>query len=59
MNSVINEIANEWSRRIPSGIIDIKNNHHIAVLYELMHEMLGDKHIIEMWINNLTDNERL
>jgi Txe/YoeB family toxin of Txe-Axe toxin-antitoxin module len=59
MNPVINDIANEWSRRIPSGIIDLKNEQHIAVVHEIMQESIGDKEVINSWINNLIDNERL
>lgn len=53
MDTVIAEIVAEWSRRIPSGIIDLKNEQHIVILYEFMHEYLGDKDVINEWVGNL------
>ena len=56
MQDVIAEIAEEWSRRIPSGIIDIRNESHIDTLFGIMNEYVGDQEVIQEWIRNIANN---
>jgi len=53
MNEVIEEIVEELSRRIPSGIIDLTNEQHIHLLENNMNEYIGDQEIIGQWMANL------
>ena len=53
MNEVIEEIVNEWSRRIPSGIIDMQNQNHLEELFRVMEEYIGDPQIVKEWIENM------
>ena len=56
MQDVIDEIAREWSRRTPSGIIDINNESHLNTLLGIMNEYIGDQEIIREWIGNIVNN---
>jgi hypothetical protein len=56
MNEVLEEIVNEWSKRIPSGIIDLKNESHIDILSGVMTEYIGDQEIVSEWIGNIINN---
>lgn len=56
MNVVIEEIVKEWSKRIPSGIIDLKNEDHLKELSYVMYEYLGDSDIISEWFNNIRNS---
>lgn len=53
MDEVIDEIVNELSSRIPSGIIDLTNENHMRELVYIMNEFIGDKEIISQWVKNL------
>jgi hypothetical protein len=56
MNEVIDEIVNELSKRIPSGIIDLTNESQQQELLNIMNEFIGDQDIINQWFSNLTGN---
>lgn len=56
MQEVIGEIAEEWSRRIPSGIIDVKNESHVDKLIGILNEYIGDQEVIREWIRNIVNN---
>ena len=56
MHEVIDEIVNEWSKRIPSGIIDFKNESHLNTLIGIMTEYIGEQDIIAEWIKNIVSN---
>lgn len=56
MNEVIDEIVTEWSKRIPSGIIDMKNEEHIFSLLQILNEYIGDSEVISEWIGNINNN---
>jgi hypothetical protein len=53
MHEVIEEIVNELSKRIPSGIVDFENEEHINELINVMTEYIGDQEIINHWVANL------
>ncbi len=57
MNEVIDEIVTEWSRRIPSGIIDMKNEKQMFLLLQIMNEYLGDADLISEWVGNIENNK--
>ena len=46
MHEVIEEIVEELSRRIPSGIIDLTNEHHIHLLENIMRQIIQFRHIL-------------
>jgi hypothetical protein len=56
MQDVIDEIVGEWSRRTPSGIIDINNESHINTLIGIMNEYIGNQEIIREWVENIVNN---
>lgn len=56
MEEVVEEIANEWSKRIPSGIIDLKNESHINTLFNVMYDYIGEEQVIREWIKNIKNN---
>lgn len=56
MQDVIDEIAREWSKRTPSGIIDLNNESHINTLLGIMNEFIGDQEIIKEWVGNIVNN---
>ena len=56
MNEVIDEIVNELSKRIPSGIIDLTSESQQQELLSIMNEFIGDQEIINQWFSNLTGN---
>jgi hypothetical protein len=57
MNEVIDEIVNELSNRIPSGIIDLTKEDQQQELLNIMNEFIGDQEIISQWFSNLTGKE--
>jgi len=56
MNEVLEEIVCEWSRRIPSGIINLKDELHINILVGVMNEYIGDEEIVSEWVRNIINN---
>lgn len=55
MNDVISEIVEEWSKRIPSGIVDHTNEVHLNVLLGVLHEYVGDEEVITNWLENIAN----
>lgn len=56
MNEVIDELVTEWSKRIPSGIIELTNKEHLFSLLQIMNEYIGDQDVISGWMGNLSNN---
>jgi hypothetical protein len=56
MEDVVEEIVVELSNRIPSGIIDLKNESHLNILFGIMNEYIGEQDIIIEWIKNIANN---
>jgi|688.fasta_scaffold00851_61 hypothetical protein len=56
MNEVINELVSEWSNRIPSGIIDMKNEEQLFILLQVMNEYIGDRWLVSEWMDNIKNN---
>lgn len=55
MNEVISEIVNEWSKRVPSGIVNIGNEDHLNVLLGVLHEYVRDEEVIMEWMRNIAN----
>jgi hypothetical protein len=47
MIDVIEEIVNEWSKKIPSGIIDLENESHIYELLEVLNIKIDNQQIVK------------
>lgn len=56
MIDIIDEIANEWSKRIPSGIIDLKNEEHKFQLLQVLNEKISNQLVVEEILRNIYDN---
>lgn len=56
MLNLIDEISKEWSNRIPSGIIDLKNENHKIELLRVLNTKIQNDKIVGEIINNIYDN---
>lgn len=54
----IDSITNEWSNRIPSGIIDLKNEDHIYALSQVLSNKIEDPKVISGIIENIREQTR-
>lgn len=57
MKNIIDNIVEEWSKRIPSGIIDLNNEDHKYHLVSVMNEIINDDKLIDEVIQNIYDNK--
>jgi len=57
METVINTIVEEWSRKIDSGIIDLKSESHKSLLLQTLHEHIQNDFLIEEIMRKIYDNE--
>jgi hypothetical protein len=57
MTNIIDEIVNEWSKRIPSGIIDLMNEEHKFQLLQVLNENIKNDKIVAEIIKNIYDNK--
>lgn len=57
-NVSIDSITNEWSNRIPSGIIDLKNEDHIYALSQVLSNKIEDPKVISGIIENIREQTR-
>jgi len=56
MLNLIHKIVQEWSNRIPSGIIDLKNEEHKFQLLQVLNEQVKDHMVVEEILRNIYDN---
>jgi len=56
MLNLIEEIVQEWSSRIPSGIIDMKNEEHKFQLLQVLNEKILNYEVVEEILRNIYDN---
>lgn len=56
MLNLIDEIVQEWSKRIPSGIIDLKNEEHKFQLLQVLNEKISDNNVVVGILRNIYDN---
>jgi hypothetical protein len=58
MIDVIEEIVNQWSKNIPSGIIDMKNENHLYELLKVLNEKIDNPQIIRAVMENIREQTR-
>ena len=56
MVNLVDEISKEWSNRIPSGIIDLKNEEHKFQLLQVLNEKISDNNVVVEILRNIYDN---
>lgn len=56
MVNLVDEISKEWSNRIPSGIIDLKNEEHKFELLQVLNKKIQNDRIVGEIIKNIYDN---
>lgn len=57
MTNIVNKIVNEWSKRIPSGIIDLKSEEHKFQLLQVLNEQIENHKVVEEILRNIYDNK--
>jgi hypothetical protein len=57
MLDLIDSIVLEWSKRIPSGIIDFQNEEHKFHLINILNEKIDNSQIVEDIVRNIYDNK--
>lgn len=57
MNRLIDTIVNEWSSKIDSGIIDLKNEEHKLYLLQVLNENIETPIVIDELMRALYDNK--
>jgi len=58
MIDIIEEIVNEWSKKIPSGIIDLENESHLYELLEVLNRKIDNPHIVKAVMENIREQTR-
>lgn len=51
-------ITIEWSKRVPSGIIDMKNEDHLYLLLQVLNEKIGDSRVVGEIMENIREQMR-
>lgn len=55
---MIDSIMQEWSKRIPSGIIDMTNEDHLYQLLQILNEQIEDSVVVGQIMNNIREQTR-
>ena len=55
---MIDSIMQEWSKRIPSGIIDMTNEDHLYQLLQVLNEQIEDSTVVGQIMNNIREQTR-
>lgn len=55
---MIDSILEEWSKRIPSGIIDMTNEDHLYHLLQVLNEIIEDSTVVGQIMNNIREQTR-
>jgi len=55
---MIDSIIEEWSKRIPSGIIDTTNEDHLYQLLQVLNEQIQDSAVVGQIMNNIREQMR-
>lgn len=55
---MIDSIMQEWSKRIPSGIIDMTNEDHLYQLLQVLNEQIEDSTVVGQIMNNIREQMR-
>lgn len=56
--TLVKSIINEWSKRIPSGIIDMKNEEHLYLLLQILNEKIDDPRVVGGIMKNIREQTR-
>lgn len=56
MSNLIDEISAEWSKRIPSGIIDLNSEEHKFELLQVLNQKVRNDEVVAEIIKNIYDN---
>lgn len=57
MANIVDKIVQEWSKRIPSGIIDLKSKEHKFQLLQVLNEQIENHKVVEEILRNIYDNK--
>lgn len=57
MMVLIDNIADEWSKKIDSGIIDLKNEEHKLYLLQVLNEKIENPFVIDEIMGALYNNK--
>ena len=57
MTNLMDLIVLEWSKKVPSGIVDLQNEDHKFHLIGILNEKLGDSDIVAEIERNIYDNK--
>lgn len=57
MGNLVDTIVKEWSNKIDSGIIDIKNEEHKMYLLQVLNEKIENPIVIDELMRTLYDNK--
>lgn len=55
---MIESIVNEWSKNIPSGIVDLKNETHLYELLKVLNEKIDDQRVVNAVMENIREQMR-
>lgn len=55
---MIDSIIEEWSKRIPSGIIDVTNEDHLYHLLQILNENIEDSEVVGQVMKNIREQMR-
>ena len=58
MIDIIEEIVNEWSKKIQSGIIDLVNETHLYELLDVLNRKIDNPHIVKAVMENIREQTR-
>lgn len=58
MIELIESIVGEWSKTIPSGIIDTKNEDHLYNLLEILNKNIDNPQIVRAVMENIREQMR-
>lgn len=55
---MIDSIIQEWSSRIPSGIIDMNNEEHLYHLLQVLNEKISDSAVVSEVMESIREQTR-
>jgi len=58
MIELIETIVNDWSKTIPSGVIDTKNDEHLYSLLEALNKNIDNPKIVRAVMENIREQMR-
>jgi len=55
---IIEDILEEWSKKIPSGIIDLKNEEHLYALLGILNEKIDNPVVVREVMEHIREQMR-